>query len=213
MQVAYSIRASKLINCLQTFVKAIKESSVKAYILDKYRRTHGLEERQHRASQVTSASGSSVAIIAREVRPLPKRDAPQGSSQLIASSSQSGDITASMRATASTPASVPVTTIAASTPAHPALHQPVHANASEAKAITNSDPATRPLRAARLFDCTSSDLGAWQIYFSSKAVAQLRQLDQKTKIHVSKKIISLSHGYFSADNMVRKTCPKKARHS
>ena len=151
---------NKLINCLQTFVKAIKESGVKAYILDKYMRKHGLEERQQRAAPATSASGDNM-VSERQVKPLPKRDVAQGSSKIEASSSQTGTSSAPVRVTASTPANTAARAIEAPT-------QRANTTASESEAITNSDPATRPLRAARLFDCTSSDLGAWQIYFSSR---------------------------------------------
>ena len=62
-------------------------------------------------------------------------------------------------------------------------------------------PSLRPLKAARLFECSAPDLGRWQVYFSSKACSQLRQLDRDTEEMVARKIKALSHGHFSSNNM------------
>jgi len=72
-----------------------------------------------------------------------------------------------------------------------------------AQVLPASYPHIQPLKAARLFECDSKDLGLWQLYFSSKSVSQLRQLDNEMQGIVVKKVQQLSNGHFSRDNMVR----------
>ena len=59
----------------------------------------------------------------------------------------------------------------------------------------------RPLRAARLFGCSSPELGAWQVYFLGKACQKLRRLDAETGAMVDRKIKALSTGHFSESNI------------
>jgi len=72
-----------------------------------------------------------------------------------------------------------------------------------AQVLPAAYPHIQPLKAARLFECDSKDLGFWQLYFSSKSVSQLRQLDNEMQGIVVKKVQQLSKGHFSRDNMVR----------
>ncbi|KAG9101942.1 hypothetical protein FS749_001473 [Ceratobasidium sp. UAMH 11750] len=66
-------------------------------------------------------------------------------------------------------------------------------------------PHIRPLGAAKYFD-NASELGAWPVVVSGRAVAHLRQI-QKGDNHVfrmvRKKITELSQGFFSDDNQKR----------
>ncbi|QRW07577.1 P-loop nucleoside triphosphate hydrolase [Ceratobasidium sp. AG-Ba] len=82
--------------------------------------------------------------------------------------------------------------------------------ATNATSITNAPddsafPHIRPIGAAKYFD-NASELGAWTVVVSGRAVAHLRQM-QKGDSHVfamvRKKITELSQGFFSDSNQKR----------
>jgi hypothetical protein len=79
--------------------------------------------------------------------------------------------------------------------------------AAEVQPVPASFPSIQPIKAARLFECDSSDLGSWQIYFSSRSISQFRQLDKSTMLIVVKKVKELSTGHFSPDNQVSQHLP------
>lgn len=80
--------------------------------------------------------------------------------------------------------------------------QPTQAIPAAGKTLPASFPTIQPLKAARLFECGSSDLGSWQVYFSSRSIQHFRQLDKSAMLIVVKKIKEISNGHFSPDNMV-----------
>lgn len=106
--------------------------------------------------------------------------------------------------------------VADNVPSAPAM-QFSRSNGSANGAITNGTPnsqpigsafhpAIRPLRAAHLFECTSTSselLGEWPVYFGSKACGALRQLDKASMEMGVRKVKQLSTGFFSPDNQVQ----------
>ncbi|QRV93432.1 UvrD-like helicase carboxy-terminal domain protein [Ceratobasidium sp. AG-Ba] len=94
--------------------------------------------------------------------------------------------------------------------ANPLASPTSHPNATNATSITNAPddsafPHIRPIGAAKYFD-NASELGAWTVVVSGRAVAHLRQM-QKGDSHVfamvRKKITELSQGFFSDSNQKR----------